>query len=166
MGQRQTEGTDIYVFGGFTGTGEGCDWGEGRLRSMCVLVQPSRACFARRVYGQGGVGCSGREHLCASHLSVRPDVRAGQYAASGKTELFRYSTLSVEWTWLNAAAGVTGTSPSARSSHAMAVVGSDLYVFGGKIGGGKVCDRGWGEGRQRGVHGGSVSVEGCGWVGQ
>ena len=32
---------------------------------------------------------------------------------------------------LDAAAGVTGTSPSARQDHAMAAVGTEIYVFGG-----------------------------------
>ena len=66
--------------------------------------------------------------------------RLGQYAGySG--ELFRYSTLSMEWTMLDADAGATGTSPSGRQSHAMTAVGSDIYVFGGYIGSGYTGER-------------------------
>jgi hypothetical protein len=49
-------------------------------------------------------------------------------------ELFKFSTVSMEWTNLDAAAGVKGTGPSARSRHAMSAVGTDLYLFGGATG--------------------------------
>jgi hypothetical protein len=46
-------------------------------------------------------------------------------------DLFKYSTHSKQWTQLDAAAGVTGTVPSARESPGMASVGTDFFVFGG-----------------------------------
>ena len=46
-------------------------------------------------------------------------------------ELFNYSTISKGWTKLDAAAGVTGTGPSARWFHAMTTVDQDIFVFGG-----------------------------------
>ena len=73
-------------------------------------------------------------------------MRAAEYAGlSG--ELFRYSTISMEWTLLDEAAGVMGTSPGGRYRHAMAAVGSDVYVFGGNTYGisGKGAMGGWGE---------------------
>jgi hypothetical protein len=45
--------------------------------------------------------------------------------------LFKFSTVSMEWTKLDTAAGVEGTGPSARHGHAMSAVGTDLYLFGG-----------------------------------
>ena len=92
------------------------------------LEQP---CTTRRVYGQGGGECSGRGHLSRQvvpatlhcSLAVRPDVFVGLYAGETSGELFRFSTISKEWTMLDAAAGVT--SPSA-----MAAVGTDIFVFG------------------------------------
>ena len=91
------------------------------------LEQP---CTTRRVYGQGGGECSGRGHLSRQvvpatlhcSLAVRPDVFVGLYAGETSGELFRFSTISKEWTMLDAAAGVT--SPSA-----MAAVGTDIFVF-------------------------------------
>ena len=55
-------------------------------------------------------------------------------------DLFRFSTVSMEWTMLDAAAGVTGMSPSARNGHAMAAVGTDIYLSGGTPDSGKGCD--------------------------
>ena len=54
-------------------------------------------------------------------------------AASGgySDELFKYSTATMTWMQLDAAAGVRGTAPSARIRHSMTTVGEDLYVFGG-----------------------------------
>jgi hypothetical protein len=46
-------------------------------------------------------------------------------------ELFNYSTISKGWTKLDAAAGVTGTVPSARHLRAIVTVGEDIYVFAG-----------------------------------
>ena len=45
-------------------------------------------------------------------------------------EIFRFSTTALQWEELDAAL-VSGSPPSARSSHAMAAVGSDIFVFGG-----------------------------------
>ena len=47
-------------------------------------------------------------------------------------ELFRFSTTALQWEQLDAAL-VSGVPPSARGGHAMAAVGSDLFVFGGKL---------------------------------
>ena len=57
---------------------------------------------------------------------------------SGEELVFRFSTITKEWTM---AAGVTGTSPSARNSHTMTAVGTDIYLFGGYADSGKGCDR-------------------------
>ena len=59
--------------------------------------------------------------------------------------MFRYSTITMEWTMLDAAAGVTGMSPSARWDHAMAAVGTDIYLFGETEYSGKGCH--WWKGR-------------------
>jgi hypothetical protein len=74
-------------------------------------------------------------------------------AAGGFAEdlFFRFSTISKEWTMLDAAAGVTGTSPSARHAHAMAAVGTDIYLYGGFTESGKDCIWSMGKGRRRGV---------------
>ena len=45
-------------------------------------------------------------------------------------ELFRFSTTALQWEQLDAGL-VSGSPPSARNGHAMAVVGNDLIVFGG-----------------------------------
>ena len=45
--------------------------------------------------------------------------------------MFKFSTVTMEWTNLDAAAGVKGTGPSARGGHTMSAVGTDLYLFGG-----------------------------------
>jgi hypothetical protein len=63
--------------------------------------------------------------------------------------LFKFSIVSMEWTNLDAAAGVKGTGPSGGfyGGHAMSAVGTDLYLFGGQIYPGK-GGRWWrGEGR-------------------
>ena len=52
--------------------------------------------------------------------------------AGFSTELFQFSTTAMEWEQLDAAL-VSGVPPSARGGHAMAAVGSDLYVFGGQL---------------------------------
>jgi hypothetical protein len=44
-------------------------------------------------------------------------------------KLFKYSTVTMSWTQLDAGVGMTR--PSARYSHSMATVEQDLYVFGG-----------------------------------
>ena len=68
---------------------------------------------------------------------VGPGLPAGGALTSGAAsggyfdELFKYSTATMTWTQLDAAAGVTGTAPSARYEHSMTTVGEDLYVFGG-----------------------------------
>ena len=48
-------------------------------------------------------------------------------------DLYKYSTRSKQWTQLDAAAGVTGTVPSARESPAMASVGTDFFIFRGYV---------------------------------
>ena len=69
--------------------------------------------------------------------------------------------MTMEWTMLDAAAGVTGTSPSARSSHAMAAVGTDIYLFGGLTDSGKGCDWWMGRGQTEGrAHAGWHGVGG------
>jgi hypothetical protein len=55
---------------------------------------------------------------------------------------FKFSIVSMEWTNLDAAAGIKGTGPSARGGHAMSTVGTDLYLFGGdRIAGGQGTPR-------------------------
>ncbi len=53
----------------------------------------------------------------------------------GSNELFRFSTTTMQWEQLDAPQ-VSGSPPSSRHDHGMVAVGSDLYVFGGDIGGG------------------------------
>ena len=50
--------------------------------------------------------------------------------AGYSNDLFRFSTTALQWEQLDADL-VSGSPPSARSGHAMVVVGSDLIVFGG-----------------------------------
>jgi hypothetical protein len=50
--------------------------------------------------------------------------------AGESNELFRFSTTALQWEQLDAPL-VSGSPPSARERHAMAAVGSDLFVFGG-----------------------------------
>jgi hypothetical protein len=57
------------------------------------------------------------------------DLQGVRYSA----ELFKFSTVSMEWTNLDAAAGVKGTGPSAGPGHATFAVGTDLYLFGGNV---------------------------------
>jgi len=67
----------------------------------------------------------------------------------------------MEWTMLDAAAGVTGTSPTATSQHAMAAVGTDIYLFGGWAEPGKGGDWWMGRGQTEGrVHAGWHGVGG------
>jgi hypothetical protein len=74
---------------------------------------------------------------------VRPDHACGHGTERYSAELFKFSTVSMEWTNLDAAVGVKGTGPSAgpgggggesRKSHATFAVGTDLYLFGGDVG--------------------------------
>ena len=60
---------------------------------------------------------------------------------------FKFSIVSMEWTNLDAAAGVKGTGPSLRSGHTMSAVGTDIYLFGGDLISGKGGRRCQGEGR-------------------
>ena len=69
---------------------------------------------------------------------MRPDRACGPCAVLSATgtlsaELFKFSIVSMEWTNLDAAAGVKGTGPSVRyyGGHTMSAVGTDLYLFGG-----------------------------------
>ena len=50
--------------------------------------------------------------------------------AGSSSELFRFSTTALQWEQLDADL-VSGSPPSVRSGHAMAAVGSDIFVFGG-----------------------------------
>jgi hypothetical protein len=52
--------------------------------------------------------------------------RAGEFS----NELFRFSTTTLQWEQLDVSR-VSGSPPSGRYDHAMAAVGSDLYIFGG-----------------------------------
>jgi hypothetical protein len=62
-------------------------------------------------------------------------MRVGMLDRAGPSnELFRFSTTDLKWEQLDAAALVLGSPPSARYSHGMVSVGSDLYVFGGYFG--------------------------------
>ena len=63
---------------------------------------------------------------------------------------------------LDAAAGVTGTSPSASYGHAMATAGTDIYLFGGAdFETGKGCDWWMGRGQTEGrAHAGWHGVGG------
>ena len=83
---------------------------------------------------------------------MRPDRACGLCAVFSEeetlsAELFKFSIVSMEWTNLDAAAGVKGTGPSARAGHAMSAVGTDLYLFGGYRISGKGGRRWRGEGR-------------------
>ena len=51
--------------------------------------------------------------------------------AGFSNELYRFSTTALQWEQLDAAL-VSDSPPSARSSHAMTAVGSDLFIFGGR----------------------------------
>ena len=95
------------------------------------------------MYCGGVLGPGAHAGLCAARLLTS---RAGRYAGPSG-ELFRFSTVSMEWTMLDAAAGVTGTSPGARYSHAMTAVGTDIYLNGGYGDSGKGCDRWMGRGQ-------------------
>ena len=55
--------------------------------------------------------------------------RAGPYYGYSNA-LFRFSTTALQWEQLDADL-VSGSPPSARDGHAMAVVGSDIVIFGG-----------------------------------
>jgi hypothetical protein len=58
-------------------------------------------------------------------------TRVGMLDRAGPSnELFRFSTTDLKWEQLDATS-VSGSPPSARYSHGMVSVGSDLYVFGG-----------------------------------
>jgi hypothetical protein len=50
--------------------------------------------------------------------------------AGSSNDLFRFSTTALQWEQLDADL-VSGSPPSARYEHAMAVVDSELFVFGG-----------------------------------
>ena len=50
--------------------------------------------------------------------------------AGTSDEFFRFSTTALQWEVLDAGL-VSGSPPSARDGHAMAAVGSDIFVFGG-----------------------------------
>ena len=50
--------------------------------------------------------------------------------AGRSNDLFRFSTTALQWEQLDADL-VSGSPPSARHGHTMAVVGGDLIVFGG-----------------------------------
>jgi len=56
---------------------------------------------------------------------------------SYSAELFKFSTVSMEWTDLSAAAVVKGSPPSGRLDHTMTAVGTEIYVFGGWTGSGE-----------------------------
>ena len=55
--------------------------------------------------------------------------------AEWTNELFRFSTTKMQWEQLDAPQ-VSGSPPGARAGHGMVAVGSNLYVFGGDLGGG------------------------------
>ena len=62
-------------------------------------------------------------------------VFGGTLSVSGESlrysnELLRFNTTDLQWEKLEEAL-VSGSPPSARKNHAMAAVGSSLYVFGG-----------------------------------
>jgi hypothetical protein len=65
-------------------------------------------------------------------------------ADGSSNELFRFSTTDLKWEQLDATS-VSGSPPSARYSHGMVSVGSDLYVLLGRItttGEEELCDDG------------------------
>jgi len=53
--------------------------------------------------------------------------------AGPSNEFFRFSTTAFQWEELDAGL-VSGSPPGRRSGHAMAAVGSDIFVFGGDNG--------------------------------
>jgi hypothetical protein len=63
--------------------------------------------------------------------------------AGASNALFRFSTTTMQWEQLDASRD-SGSPPSARYSHGMVAVGSDLYVFGGMTNEGDTrhCDAG------------------------
>ena len=65
-----------------------------------------------------------------SPCDSRPDTRGCMLDRAGlSNELYRFSTTALQWEQLDTAL-VSGSPPSGRTGHAMAAVGSDLFVFG------------------------------------
>ena len=109
----------------------------------------------------------GRTSPSARHSHAMAAVGTDIYlfgGYSGEELVFRLSIITKEWTMLDAAAGVTGTSPSARFDHAMAAVGTDIYLYGGSKG--KGCDWWKGRGQTKGMLGGIALVVGISSVGR
>ena len=69
---------------------------------------------------------------------LRPDTRGRMLDRAGErwNDLYRFSTTTMQWEQLDGAL-VSGSPPSARSGHAMAAVGSDIFIFGGPPGSGE-----------------------------
>jgi N-acetylneuraminic acid mutarotase len=59
---------------------------------------------------------------------------------SFSSELWKYCTKLFKWTKMDGQAGVTGRGASARMDHGMAVIGEDIFIFGGSV-----CGCGGGE---------------------
>ena len=86
----------------------------------------------------GVTGMAPSARLAHSMTTVGQDIYiwGGQFRASYNNEvsdeLFKYSTASMMWMKLEAAASVTGTSPSPTSGHSMTTLGQHIYIFGGR----------------------------------
>ena len=112
-----------------------------RTLLLCVRGRTGVPCLAST--GPLSMLCtSPRSMLCTSPrigspCDSRPDTRGCMLDRAGySNELFRFSTTALQWELLDASR-VSGSPPSGRDNHAMVVVGSDLFVFGGSTGSGE-----------------------------
>jgi len=117
-------GTDIYLFGGMT---DSVRSGE-LFRYSTISMEWTTLDTTARITGTWP---SARDCHALASVEMEIYLFGGSTFSGSSGELFRYSTISMEWARLDAAAGVTGTWPSARLSHALAAVGTDIYLFGG-----------------------------------
>jgi hypothetical protein len=143
-------GSDIYLLGGRHGAGQLFRYTtilmEWTMPDAEVVTGPSPS--ARTKHSMAAVGSDiylfggTTDTIAAGLFEGDPAFFCG--------ELLRYSTISKQFTLLDAAAGVTGTVPSARISCAMAAIGTDIYLFGGKTGLGMGCSWWMGQGQMEG----------------
>jgi hypothetical protein len=149
-------GSDLYVFGGMTNEGDTrhCDAGR-RLGAWQI---DRRRCSARccgacwHMLCSSGVPwgamrlrwCTGGPAEDSIVMCLEADRRVCMLDRAGAlmSELFRFSTTTMQWEQLDASR-VSG-SPQNVGFDCMVAVGSDLYVFGGFTAEGdtRLCDAG------------------------
>lgn len=126
-------GTHVFVFGGFSTTHSDELWQyDISTGTFTLLASERRGLWGPILASTSSAAPVARQKHAMTSAGTRFYLFGGQTAAGMANDLWQYDTTDSTWAFLNA--NLSSSSPRARWGHAMASVGTRLFVFGGQTG--------------------------------